>query len=89
MNSKRWLALGVVLVAIILVVITMRQQPCCRPNTVEGFLSDTGDVVRFDRKLVASLCQLEDSTQGVDPSKRICPTGDPNDVPIPTYPPKQ
>jgi hypothetical protein len=42
----------------------------------------------YDSALVVSLCQLEGKTKGLDSVKRICPTGNPNDVDIPTYPPK-
>lgn len=50
-------------------------------HTVEGFLSDTGQTAQFDRKLVEAVCQLEDSTEGLDSTKRLCK------VSIPTYPP--
>jgi hypothetical protein len=59
-----------------------------RRHTVEGFLSDTGRMKAYDSALVVSLCQLEGKTKGLDSVKRICPTGNPNDVDIPTYPPK-
>lgn len=58
-------------------------------HTVAGFLSDTGRRKAFNSNLVASLCQLEGGTKGLDSIKRICPTGNPKDVPIPTYPPKE
>ena len=89
MNRKWWLA---VIIVIILAGVTYPIWiPCCVPrrHTVEGFLSDTGEVVRFDRKLVASLCQLEVKTDSLVAAKRLCPTGNPDSVPIPTYPPKQ
>jgi hypothetical protein len=92
MNRKPWLAVIVIGMALIAYVAWPRGEriidgPRFR-HTVEGFLSDTGDMARFDRKLVASLCQLEDTTQGLDSIKRLCPTGDPKDVFIPTFPPK-
>ncbi len=58
-----------------------------RRHTVEGFLSDTGRMKAYDSALVVSLCQLEGKTKALDPAKRICPTGNPKDVKIPTYPP--
>lgn len=60
-----------------------------RRHTVEGFLSDTGRTKVYDSSLVASLCRLETRTKGLDSTKRICPTGNPKDVFIPTYPPKE
>jgi hypothetical protein len=62
--------------------------PGTRGHTVEGFLSDTGRMKAYDSALVVSLCQLEGTTKGLDSAKRICPSGNPNDVDIPTYPPK-
>ena len=59
-----------------------------RGHTVEGFLSDTGRMKAYDSAVVVSLCQLEGKTKGLDSAKRICPSGNPNDVDIPTYPPK-
>jgi hypothetical protein len=58
-----------------------------RRHTVEGFLSDTGRTKAFDSALVVSLCQLEGKAKSLDLTKRICPTGNPKDVKIPTYPP--
>ena len=64
---------------------TTAEEP--RRHTVKGFLSDTGRRKAYDSMLVASLCQLEGGTKGLDSLKRICPTGHPGDVPIPSYPP--
>jgi len=58
-----------------------------RKHTVAGFLSDTGRTKAYDSALVVSLCQLEGEAKGLDSTKRICPTGNPRDVKIPTYPP--
>ena len=90
MNRNRWLAVLVIGLALIAYFARPRiiDGPRIRGHTVEGFLSDTGDMVRFDRKLVVGICQLEDTTQGLDSIKRLCPTGDPKDVFIPTYPSK-
>jgi hypothetical protein len=86
MNRKPWLV--VIVIGMAVGAYYCRGQVGPSGHTVEGFLSDTGQTVKYDRKLVVSLCQLEVTTEGLDSTKRLCPTGDPKEVDIPTYPPK-
>ena len=56
---------------------------------VEKFLGKGGPVDQFNGKVVGAICQLEEKNKDrLDPTKRLCPTGDPEQVHKPTYPPQ-
>ena len=56
---------------------------------VAKYLGKGGPVDSFNSKVVESICQLEEKNKDkLDPNKRLCPTGDPEQVVKPTYPPK-
>jgi hypothetical protein len=57
-------------------------------TSVESYLAKGGPVDKFDKKVIAAICQLEQANKKyIDQTKRLCPEGDPNKVVNPTYPP--
>ncbi len=56
---------------------------------VAKYLGEGGPVDQFNGKVVGAICQLEEKNKDkLDPNKRLCPKGDPEQVVKPTYPPK-
>ena len=56
---------------------------------VEKYLGKDGPVDQFNGQVVAAMCQLEEKNKDkLDPNKRLCPTGEPEQVHKPTYPPQ-
>ena len=56
---------------------------------VAKYLGEGGPVDQFNGKVVGAICQLEEKNKDrLDPTKRLCPTGDPEQVHKPTYPPQ-
>ena len=52
---------------------------------VANYLAEGGPVDQFNKKVVASICELEKKTRTTD---GLCPDGRPEGVVKPTYPPK-
>lgn len=46
------------------------------------------DQYAWELKVADALCQVEENTRGLDPTKRLCPSGGTGLVPPPAYPPK-
>jgi hypothetical protein len=56
---------------------------------VERYLGEGGPVDSFNVKVVKSICELEEKNKDkIDADTRLCPTGNPEQVHKPTYPPQ-
>jgi hypothetical protein len=58
-------------------------------TSVANYLAEGGPVDKFNKKVVASICQLEEKNKDkLESGQRLCPTGNPEQVTKPIYPPK-